>query len=874
MTKKIEDNSLEGVIDKTMDEMLETFPQKLREDVLQYMDEKALPFDKRERIVQKVFQLYRQSLYNPEEAIGIVTAQSLSEPATQMSLDCSEKVIVKRNKAIKIIPIGSFIDLIMENEGRKMINGWEVCDVLGLELYVPSITQNEKIEWRQIKEVSRHPAPETLLEIRTKSGRKIVATDSHSFFVRKNNRIIAVSGAELEAGERIPALSFLPENCIQHLETKQIVGDGKYAKKRLAETLQLNGRLGWLFGAYLAEGNAAKFYVSFSNTDKRFLSQIRDIAKSFGFTFNEYDNNRGFALGHGIRINSKQLSMLMERACGVGAANKKVPDFAFSANADFVSGILRGYFDGDGSVSVERKVIRASSKSSELIDGIALLLTRFGIFARKSRDKQYTLSIPYKHAKAFSKIGFSVGYKGEQLDMLCNLFEKDKDRYEDFIDMVGGFDDIMVSLSRKLNLPARYVNSCTKRQKIGRTALLRHIERFKRASMEKSIDIEKELAVLKRMHESDVVWDEIVSIGRMRPSSSYVYDFSVPGTESFTTFDGIVTHNTMRTYHFAGTAGIQVTLGLPRMIEIFDARREPTTPTMIVYVNRGLQDKEKVKKIAENIKEVKVKNITISVSMDLTESIIRCRMNAKKLKELEIDPKKLPSMMKIRGNKVEVEGDDLIIRTKKKDLRNLHKIKFALLDSRIKGIKGITQAIVLKERNEWVINTLGSNLKKAILIEGVDTDRTTSNNIFEVCEVLGIEAARNAIIHQAAYVMEEQGLNADMRYLMLLADMMTVTGQIRSIGRYGISGGKSSVLVRASFEETKKHLVGASVKGEKDEFRGTIENVMVNQLAPIGTGAFNLVGEIPSIGEEKKEGDRKKEKEIKVKEAKKKGKEE
>ncbi len=330
------------------------------------------------------------------------------------------------------------------------------------------------------------------------------------------------------------------------------------------------------------------------------------------------------------------------------------------------------------------------------------------------------------------------------------------------------------------------------------------------------------------------------------------------------------TQMTMRTYHFAGTAGIQVTLGLPRMIEIFDARREPTTPTMMVYVRKESQDKEKVKKIAENIKEVKVKNIINSISMDLTESVIKCRMNTKRLKELEIDPKKLPAMLKIRGNKVEIEGDDLVVRTKRKDLRNLHKIKYALVDSRIKGIKGITQAIVIREGNEWVINTLGSNLKKAILIEGVDTERTTSNNIFEVCEVLGIEAARNAIIHQAAYVMEEQGLNADIRYLMLLADMMTVTGQIRSIGRYGISGGKSSVLVRASFEETKKHLMAASVKGERDEFRGTIENVMVNQVAPIGTGAFELVGEIPSAVGEKEEEKKK----IKVREAKRKEKEE
>jgi DNA-directed RNA polymerase subunit A" len=121
-----------------------------------------------------------------------------------------------------------------------------------------------------------------------------------------------------------------------------------------------------------------------------------------------------------------------------------------------------------------------------------------------------------------------------------------------------------------------------------------------------------------------------------------------------------------------------------------------------------------------------------------------------------------------------------------------------------------------------------------------------SNNIFEIQDVLGVEAARQAIINQTNYIMKEQGLNTNVRYIMLLADLMTASGTIRSIGRYGISGQKASMLVRASFEETKKHLVSASVRGEKDDFLGTVENVMVNQVAPIGTGAFNLIGHIPS----------------------------
>jgi len=321
------------------------------------------------------------------------------------------------------------------------------------------------------------------------------------------------------------------------------------------------------------------------------------------------------------------------------------------------------------------------------------------------------------------------------------------------------------------------------------------------------------------------------------------------------------TQMTMRTYHFAGTAGIQVTLGLPRMIEIFDARKEPKTPTMTIYIDKDSQSIEQVRKVAEQIKELKLKDIVLSTVIDLTEMWVRCKLDPVKVKEYEIDPAALAKKIKIRGAQTSYESGNMLLKSNSTDIRALYKMKYMLLENHIKGIKGVSQVVVTKEGDEWVINTLGSNLKQVSEIEGVDFTRTTSNNIFEMCEVLGIEAARAAIINQAQFTMEEQGLGVDVRYIMLLADLMTVDGEIKAIGRYGISGQKPSVLVRASFEETKKHLVLASVRGEKDHLRGAIENIILNQVAPIGTGSFDLVGRIPEgmvsqEEEQEKEGGR------------------
>jgi DNA-directed RNA polymerase subunit A" len=332
-----------------------------------------------------------------------------------------------------------------------------------------------------------------------------------------------------------------------------------------------------------------------------------------------------------------------------------------------------------------------------------------------------------------------------------------------------------------------------------------------------------------------------------------VYDSQEPmGVVAAQSLSEPCTQMTMRTYHFAGTAGIQVTLGLPRMMEIFDARREPRTPMMTVKLMPGL-DMDQVKHIAESIKEVKLRDIVESTLLDMTEMWVKMRLDSGKMAGLGIDAEKLAKGIRIKNTETSVEGTDtLMVKVKKGGVANLRKLKHMLLDGHVKGIKGITQVVVSRDGGEWTISTLGSNLKKVFEIEGVDTSRTKTNNIFEIYDVLGIEAARNAIIEQAKYTMEEQGLGVDIRYIMLLADVMTSSGEVRAIGRYGVAGQKASVLVRASFEETKKHITAAAIRGETDPLLGTIENIILNQVAPVGTGSFDLVGYLPGAKGRKK----------------------
>ncbi|MEM1826201.1 MAG: DNA-directed RNA polymerase subunit A'', partial [Desulfurococcaceae archaeon] len=123
---------------------------------------------------------------------------------------------------------------------------------------------------------------------------------------------------------------------------------------------------------------------------------------------------------------------------------------------------------------------------------------------------------------------------------------------------------------------------------------------------------------------------------------------------------------------------------------------------------------------------------------------------------------------------------------------------------------------------------------------GVDYRRVYTNNIFEIQSILGIEAARGAIIREIKNILEDQGLDVDIRHIMLLADMMTWTGRIRQVGRMGVAGEKHSILARATFEMTVQKLVEAAIQGAEDPMIGVAENVLVGQPVPVGTGIVEL----------------------------------
>ena len=303
------------------------------------------------------------------------------------------------------------------------------------------------------------------------------------------------------------------------------------------------------------------------------------------------------------------------------------------------------------------------------------------------------------------------------------------------------------------------------------------------------------------------------------------------------------TQMTMRTFHYAGVAEINVTLGLPRLIEIVDARSIPSTPMMNIYLRDEYKVNPNLAKQVANQIEITRLNTIGDIETDLTNLTISVKPNTTTLNNKNITLEELEAdINKIRGIEAKIEKDIIKVTLDEPSYKKLLDVNETLKELKVKGIDGIRRIIIRKEPNEgYVIYSEGSNLEKVLEIEGVDPYRTTTNDIQAVGRTLGIEAARNMIIQEAHNTLSEQGLNVDLRHIMIVSDVMTADGTIRAIGRHGVSKEKESVLSRAAFEITVAHLLQAARRGEIDQLGGVAENIIVGQPVNLGTGAVELV---------------------------------
>ena len=267
-----------------------------------------------------------------------------------------------------------------------------------------------------------------------------------------------------------------------------------------------------------------------------------------------------------------------------------------------------------------------------------------------------------------------------------------------------------------------------------------------------------------------------------------------------------------------------------------DQYRQSKWLLRIVLGRKSLLDKGlTVSDVAAKIKQQYGQDLAIIFSDDnADEQVIRIRVMQGNGKEEEDDEREEDVMLK------RLEGSLLDECT----LRGIIGIEKAFLNTRVALRMKEDGALVMSKDDklcrEWFLDTSGSALASVLTIPGVDTTRTYSNSFIEVFEVFGIEATRSALMRELTQVLAFDGSYVNHRHLALLVDVMTSRGHLMAITRHGINRADTGVLMRCSFEETVEILLEAAATGELDDCRGVSENVMLGQLAPLGTGEHEV----------------------------------
>ncbi|MFA5931004.1 MAG: DNA-directed RNA polymerase subunit A'' [archaeon] len=304
------------------------------------------------------------------------------------------------------------------------------------------------------------------------------------------------------------------------------------------------------------------------------------------------------------------------------------------------------------------------------------------------------------------------------------------------------------------------------------------------------------------------------------------------------------TQLTLRTKHFAGAAEVSVGSGIQRVEEIVDGRSKAKYPTMTIYVIDSMKkDKDKVDKFAKSLIDVRVKDV-VKINEEFENMKIAIEVQTDKTKALGLKVDDVADMLKkglkdfkaiYRDNTVHFSIE------KKNEYIKIRKELLKLLDEKVHGIKGIEKTLLVKEGDEWIIKTSGSNLKYVLKLDEVNKEKVFTNDIIETSKVLGIEAGRTMVVQELKKVLDDNGIKVDVRHIMLLADLMTFSGEIKGIVRTGITKGKASPFAKAAFEETTKHLLEAAFKGERENLTGVVENIIVGQPIKVGTGNVELL---------------------------------
>ncbi len=571
---------------------------------------------------------YNKAIVHPGEMVGMIAAQSIGEPTTQMSMNYDSKyALIKINRQGKntIInhkkyKIGELCDSFIEKYPEYTFPTGHpdsvetILDKLDEEYYIMGVDENEKTSWSKISHFSRHPVNGDMVTITTKSGRKVTTTLSHSHLTRKEHKVQPIKGSDLKVGMRIPVCKHI---------------DNKFVNKTIEigeNTIALDKLFGWFIGAYIAEGNCNGNRVCITNISQHYIDMTTIVGEMFSDKVYINKKHGEYGPSTSTSFNCKELAEFLVKECGPNSFEKKIPEFIFTAPLECKAACIQGYMDGDGNINCDKghHEIRGCSRSQELVKDIGILLNYFDIFTTFRENviqnkPFYHFTIAHCYANLYQQHIGSV-LKADKLQELCNYgIRRNAHSLSNDVDKIEGLGEIIAKCGKDLKLPgqSRNYGRWKKKPTIGRRTLQKYIKVFKKEIGEKRV-LQEEMRILEQAANSGIIWDEIKHIEIYTPDQSeYVYDLTVPANQTFMEDNGVIIHNTLNTFHFAGVASkSNVTRGVPRIEEILSLSENPKQPSTTIYLKEEDQTSiDKAQEIKYSLEYTCLKDITDSISI-------------------------------------------------------------------------------------------------------------------------------------------------------------------------------------------------------------------------------------------------------------------
>lgn len=703
-----------------------------------------------------------------------------------------------------ISTIGHFIDTCLNKsvDNVKVIpeNNTEYLE-LDKPMRILSVTPDGQVEWSNITAITRHDIqPGDLVRVETKLGRVVTATKTKSFLTRCDNKLVQKTCGNLQVGDAFP---------IVH-------------KSSIIETINIHNwegydmdwDLGCVLGMYYVNGDADINRVVIRTCNIVFQNIIVNFAYRHLHKCVDYFE--------GVYIYSNHFGYVLSSLDRDGI----LPSFFFSTNYECLKGFIYGLFN-------DFSVFKSESYKLKLC--IAELLNKFGLMS--SIEKTCIKILNFNDYKTIIILGDIV-------------------RDYNLGDNIPGV--LMYTASGTIN---------------------RHELKHLKPSSITDIQI-RDKTVLQTVY-----YDTITSITPV-PESQKVYDLTVDN-KTFALLGGALVYDT---FHTAGLTVKTVVTGVPRFMELMNTTKEPKSASCFIKVpvsdtlkciydiRNYIGDKIRCLQLTRilydydivSYSDVKndwwIRDEPIPVELVDDDRVLRLQMSHKLVYEYRC------SLTQIVNRINNIFTDiyavcaslneciiDIFILNKQSIQLSEHQICYVTEDNKydvfleeivltkltkfvISGIEKINDFMIatVKQGQEWIISTEGSNLKGLMELDMFEFSNVTSNNMWEIYNLLGVEATREFLIREFTDVISSDGTFINKCHIFLLVDSMTCKGDITSISRYSLRS-KSSVLSRSSFEESIENFLKSGIFSEIDKMTSISSNIMTGKLSKVGTGISEII---------------------------------